>query len=110
MIKTIFYTVMYGVYCIFSTLVLVFMLSGCGTTIKVKGGTTNTAVASGEVKQINEVVLRIDVSACDKVEPSDQGKCIKDIVSTMGDLVEMIKSFYCKTPECMADVSKAAGI
>lgn len=105
--KSIIWTSLFGAFPIMMIVLFLFIMNGCGTTIKVKGGTQNTATASGEVKQINEIVLKIDVSACDGVAPEDQGKCIKDVVSAMGNLVEMIKTFYCKTPECLG--SKVPG-
>ena len=80
---------------------LVMMLCACGSsnTIKVKGGTTHTV--EGEAHVVNEIVLKIDVSACESLDGANQAQCITDSVKAIGDLVQIIKSLTCKDQECM---------
>lgn len=71
-------------------------LNGCGAAIKVKGNTEHTATVNGEVKATTELILKIDLTGCEPLDGEDKAQCIKDTVSAMGDLVELIKALTCK--------------
>lgn len=80
-------------------LIMIFVLTGCGGTYRVKGGTTH--VVSGESKVIQEIVLKIDVSGCEDLEGQEQAECITNAVKALGDLVTVIKSLTCKDVDCL---------
>lgn len=87
---------------------LMLLMAGCGTQIKVKGGTTHEAhsTVEGEVRTVNEIVLKIDVTACESLNGQDQAQCIKDTVAALGDLVELIKSLSCKDSACLESINE----
>jgi len=75
------------------------VLVGCNHKIGVNGGTVHHVY--GEVKVVNEIVLKLDVSACDTLAGEAQASCITETVKAMGDLAELAKSLACKDQECL---------
>ncbi len=83
-------------------LILIFgaLALACGTQVKVKGSTSHEANVNGKVTQ--ELVIKLDVSACSKLAGVDQSQCIKDTVAALGDLVELVKTLSCKDADCLS--------
>ena len=80
-------------------LFVILVTAACGTDVKVKGGTTHESFSEVSGKVTTEVVLKIDVTACQDLDDSDKSQCIKDTVAAMGDLVELIKSLSTVVPK-----------
>ncbi len=73
-------------------------LTACGTDVRVKGKAQYEA--TGEVKTTHEIVLKIDVSACENLLPEEQAACIKSMLGSMEALVELVQKLQCAQGGC----------
>lgn len=80
-----------------------FFVMACGSTITLRGKTEHESKVSGDVHVVNEIVLRVDVSACENLEGEEQGHCISESVKALGDLVKLAKALSCKDKECLGE-------
>jgi hypothetical protein len=67
------------------------ILSGCGISHKVKGGTTHTVNTQTKA----DVTIKIDVSACQKLPAKDQLACIEQMTSAIKDLKDVAEILIC---------------
>lgn len=71
---------------------LTLLSTGCGTVVRVKGGTTNTAQTESKA----EITFRVDISGCLDIPPEDRLECIQAITESVKEFQDVAKILYCR--------------
>ncbi len=69
----------------------ILLLSACGTSHKIKGNTSHTVHTETHA----EVVIKIDVSSCQKLPKEDQLTCITQFTNVVKDIKDVAQILIC---------------
>ena len=75
---------------------------GCGMGVRASGTTHHYVKTESVVKVQGGITIDLDISACDALKGPDKAECIKDLVKSLGDLTELIKTLACEDQACLA--------
>ncbi len=92
----------------FVIMMILMIMSGCGFFHKVSGTTQHNV----HTESTAEVIIRIDVSACQDLPAQDRLACINQMTSTIKDLKDVAEILICignqaNAPSQSVDIAKS---